>query len=129
MLNKIKKIFWKTEDMDFTDSPDNSAGEFKLMYNHTVVGSLIYNGKEWTFQYSTEFEKDRLSTIIDFPNSNKIYKSDTLWPFFAARIPALNQPYQLKKIKRFNVDSKNSLELLKLFGKRTVANPFVLIFK
>jgi HipA-like protein len=89
---------------------------------------LDYDGKVWTFCYSNEFKQsNKLSTISDFPDASKIYENNSLWPFFAARIPALNQPYQLKKIERLKIDKKDSIELLKLFGKRTIANPFLLI--
>ncbi len=44
--------------------------------------------------------------------------------FFFARIPSLNQPFQLKKIKKVNAKTNDAVALLKIFGRITVNNPF-----
>jgi hypothetical protein len=62
--------------------------------------------------------------ITDFPDKQKIYTNQQLWPFFASRIPTLNQPYQLKKIERAKINKNDSVGLLKLFGSETITNPY-----
>jgi HipA-like protein len=111
--------------MEFSDNPSGSKGIFHLLYEKLLIGSLMYDGKNWSFKYSDEFKNDiRVNTIIDFPDIEKEYIIKELWPFNATRIPSLNQPYQLKKIQKANIDENDSVELLKLFGNDTITNPF-----
>jgi len=125
MIKKLIKAFWKVDGMEFADNPSGSKGEFHLFYGKLLIGILLYDGENWNFKYSDVFrEESRIIPVIDFPDFNKEYISKELWPFFAARIPTLNQPYQLKKIKKANIREDDSVELLKLFGKDAITNPF-----
>lgn len=127
MIKKIIKAFWKVDGMEYADNPSGSKGEFHLVYGKLLIGTLIYNGENWNFKYSDIFkEESRIIPVIDFPDLNKEYISKELWPFFATRIPTLNQPYHLKKIRKANISTNDSVELLKLFGKETINNPFQL---
>ena len=65
--------------------------------------------------------------LIDFPVINKIYELDELPPFFAARIPNLNQPFHIKKLLKRNGDKNDIVSLLEVFGQKSVNNPFELI--
>ncbi len=125
---KLKHLFWKEEGMDFIDNPVGKSCTFSLTYKNFIIGYLSYNNGSWEFKYSEEYKRTRpISPIIDFPDIDKIYKQERLWPFFAARIPALNQPYQIKKIKKAKVDKDDAVGLLKVFGKETITNPFLLL--
>ncbi|MCD4794485.1 MAG: HipA N-terminal domain-containing protein [Bacteroidales bacterium] len=126
MINKIKKL-WKTEEMEFSDTPENSNGEFHLKYQNIIIGILTYADGRWLFKYTDDFKKLKIKPITDFPDKDKEYKDNQLWPFFAARIPAINQPYIYKKINEANINEKDSVELLKLFGHKTITNPFELL--
>ncbi len=45
------------------------------------------------FEYSEALKSQTgLAPLIDFPNKNKVYKSQTLFPFFMSHIPSLKQP-------------------------------------
>ena len=127
MINFLKKI-WKVEGMDYKDNPANSSGAFKLTYENQIIGFLEYSKGLWSFQYSDEYKNDSSKQpIIDFPDKEKKYTASTLWPFFATRIPTLNQSYQYKKIKKANIEKNDSVGLLKLFGNQTINNPFLLV--
>ena len=127
MLNKIASL-WKSSEGDLSSNPADCKAVFRLMYGKEEIATLTYEDNTWLFAYSEYFKDEKnLNTISDFPDRNKIYETKELWPFFKARIPALNQPYQFKKIEKANVDVENSVELLKLFGKKTIANPFKLV--
>lgn len=127
MIRRLINHLWKVDGMEFTDNPSGSKGVFHLFYGKLLIGTLIYDGENWRFKYSDEFkEVSRIIPVIDFPDFNKEYTSKDLWPFFATRIPTLNQPYHLKKIKKANIRDDDSVELLKLFGKETITNPFLL---
>ena len=100
MIGVLKKI-WKVEGMDFKDNPANSQGFFRLLYGTQLIGELAYSNGKWSFEYSSDFKSNRFAQpIIDFPDKEKKYTNEELWPFFATRIPSLNQPYQIKKIEK-----------------------------
>jgi len=125
MIKVIKKYLWKVEGMDFSDNISSKPAKFMLSYNAKVIGVLTWDNSEWIFAYSDEFKQDPfIKPILDFPDINKIYKNKELWPFFATRIPSLNQPFHLKKLKKANIENNNTANLLKLFGKKTITNPF-----
>lgn len=64
--------------------------------------------------------------IAGFSNLNKVYKNETLWPFFRIRIPGLKQPAVKEILKKENINETNELELLKRFGHKTISNPYEL---
>ncbi len=127
MIDFLKKI-WKVEGMDYKDNPANSSGAFKLIYENQTIGHLEYSKGIWKFYYDNEYIIDsNKQPIVDFPDKEKKYTAETLWPFFATRIPTLNQSYQYKKIKKANIEQNDSVGLLKLFGNKTINNPFLLV--
>jgi HipA-like protein len=113
--------------ININDYPARMKGVFQLKYGNLLIGILTYENSHWTFKYSEEFmENSGLSPITDFPDLNKVYESENLWPFFAARIPTLNQPYQFRKIKKEGISKDDPVGLLRLFGGETITNPFKL---
>jgi hypothetical protein len=65
---------------------------------------------------------------VEFPDVHKTYVNEELWQFFASRIPSTEQPEVEAILKREHVKEDDAVGLLKLFGKRTIANPFELTF-
>lgn len=128
MIEKLKKMFWKVDGMEFNDNPASSNGTFHLIYGKQIIGMLSYENNKWTFKYSDDFKKNQIiNPIIDFPDPDKVYTNDQLWPFFASRIPSLNQSFQFKKIHKANIQRDDSVGLLRLFGNETITNPFRLL--
>jgi HipA-like protein len=82
----------------------------------------------WRFEYSEEFRRQKhLRPIVGFGDLVKTYESDELWPFFAMRIPGLKQTAVQDIIRKEHIDATNEVQLLRRFGRRTVANPFELV--
>jgi HipA-like protein len=128
MIEKLKKILWKVDGMEFTDNPAGSKGAFQLKYGKQLIGILSYENNQWTFIYSDEFRTNQIiNPIIDFPDPDRIYTNEQLWPFFASRIPSLNQSFQFKKIDKAKIKQDDSVGLLRLFGNETITNPFRLL--
>ena len=128
MIEKVKKILWKVDGMEFTDNPAGSKGAFQLKYGKQLIGILSYENNQWTFKYSDEFRSNQvINPIIDFPDPGRIYTNERLWPFFASRIPTLNQSFQFKKIDKAKIKQDDSVGLLRLFGNETITNPFRLL--
>jgi hypothetical protein len=48
-------------------------------------------------------------------------------PFFATRIPSLKRAEVKEVIADESIDERDQIQLLRRFGKRTIANPFVLV--
>jgi hypothetical protein len=105
-----------------SEDPEKFAGSREFS---SRTGLLPTTG-EWVFRYSDEFcRQSEIRPIVDFPDLRKEYRSRTLWPFFALRIPSPEQP----AVRDFILKRKKADEgiLLKEFGERSIANPFRLV--
>ena len=101
---------------------------FLLRYKELVIGTLISINGEWHFTYSDDFKsQSEIKPLVDFSNVNKTYVSKNgLHPFFLIRIPSLKQPNVQETIKQKNIDVNSEIELLTEFGRKCIANPFIL---
>ena len=108
-------------------TPKNIEATFVLRYGSLPVGMLSVCDGVWRFEYSPEFKKrSDLRPIVEFPDLDRVYESEDLWPFFAVRVPSLEQP-AIRNIARHEaIDVSSEVQLLRRFGRRTVSNPFVL---
>lgn len=106
--------------------PVDPGVSFHLFLRDLEVGTLRMDGAEWIFSYSEAFRnQSKVAPIIDFPHVDQEYRSNQLWPFFALRVPSLAQTNvreYLAKTKKEPDDAR----LMREFGRRSVANPFVL---
>jgi HipA-like protein len=110
-------------------APPEAHAKFLLTYDDLLVGTLTVQDGLWKFEYSDKFKaEDELRPIVEFPDVNKIYVNEDLWQFFASRIPSTEQPEVEKILKREHVEEDDAVGLLRLFGKRTISNPFELTF-
>lgn len=127
MLNKIINWFRKEEGESSLGVPQDEQETFFLRLQDIHIGTLACKEGYWYFQYSDEFkQQEELNKIPGFSDLNKVYVSESLWPFFQTRIPGLGQPAIKDIIKQENLDSKNEAVLLKRFGHKTISNPFTL---
>lgn len=100
----------------------------KVMLGDREVGTLSAAKGEWAFSYSEAFrQQSEIKPIVDFPDVKKQYRSRILWPFFALRIPSMEQPAVREFIHRQPEQKADEGILLKEFGERTIANPFRLV--
>lgn len=130
MLEHFKNWLSKSQDeskLDFHLPKDVNA-TFELRIDEVVVGTLHCEGGEWQFKYTDEFKqlRNKYNHIAGFSNLDKIYRNDTLWPFFQTRIPGLKQPVVREILIKEKINETNELELLKRFGKKTISNPYEL---
>ena len=127
MKSLLAKLFRNEEQPEDLDTPIHIKAIFKLMYEELEIGILSYENGTWMFEYSDAFKhQDELDVLIDFPQKNKKYEETYLWPFFAHRIPGLGQPQVRYIIEHEKIDPHNEVDLLKRFGKKSIANPFEL---
>lgn len=130
MIDKIKKFFSKNEKDFEMHLPANENAIFILKVDDIDVGYLSCNNGEWVFKYSEKFKNDYgdYNLIKGFPDVNREYRSEVLWPFFRIRIPGLKQPAIKEILEKEGIDEQNEFELLKRFGKKTISNPYKLLF-
>lgn len=103
--------------------------EFVVRYGSLEVGRLVNDEHGWSFTYSEAFRsQNRVRTLADFPDKQKVYRrSGGLWPFFAARLPSMEQPQVQRIIKREKLDADDTAALLSRFGRHSISNPFVMV--
>lgn len=101
---------------------------FRVVLGALEIGVLRADKDEWFFTYSDEFRAQReIQPIVNFPTADREYRSQSLWPFFALRIPSLKQPAVREFIENMPADKVDEGLLLKEFGTRSIANPFRLV--
>ncbi len=128
MIERLKKILSREGGREDVRPPREEKADFMLRYRNMGVGRLSLRKGTWRFEYTDDFRRQTaVPPIVNFPRLDKHYESDTLWPFFVIRIPGLKQPAVQREIKEKNLDERNEAQLLKHFGKTSIANPFILI--
>lgn len=132
MIKKIVKWFNKSDEDQELDLnlPSNENAIFSLKIDNVEVGKLRSENGSWVFVYSEEFKtkhQQEYKHIAGFPELSKIYKNESLWPFFLIRIPGLKQPAIKEIIEKEKIDIHNEAALLKRFGRQTISNPYELI--
>jgi HipA-like protein len=101
---------------------------FRVMLDDCEIGTLTADKGEWAFSYSDEFRRQtEIKPIVDFPDVKKPYRSRTLWPFFALRIPSPEQAAVREFLRSHPEKKPDEGILLKEFGERSIANPFRLV--
>ncbi|MEZ4797639.1 MAG: HipA N-terminal domain-containing protein [Flavobacteriaceae bacterium] len=131
MKEKLKYLYKKLtpwsvdEDLISKISSTDEDGMFELLFEDKLIGTLEYQNEKWIFKYSDSFKKNPfVLPLIDFPDIDKVYEFEELMPFFAARIPNLNQPYHEWKLDKYEGDKTSLVSLLKIFGEKSINNPF-----
>lgn len=135
MKEKLKNILqkltpWSGDDEFLSKlNSDNENAKFELLFEDKLVGILEFSEDKWIFEYSKEYKKKQfVLPLINFPDIDKKYEFEELMPFFATRIPNLNQPYHEKKLEKLEGDKTSLVSLLKIFGEKSINNPFELKF-
>ena len=130
MISNFKKILFRQDGQKHLRTPQDETAKFLVRHRNLDVGHLSLHDGKWCFEYTDTFRKKKDAyPIVNFPRLDKRYESDVLWPFFVIRIPGLGQPAIQRVIREENLDPSNEVQLLKRFGKTTIANPFILIPK
>jgi HipA-like protein len=128
MLSGLKKVWKKYMGWEGRAPLLTDAIELHLRFGQVCVGKLTLRGGMWEFSYSDAYQnRHDLRPLAQFPDKNRVYQSDELWPFFGLRIPSLKQPAVVRIIQEEKIDASDRVALLRRFGRRTVANPFELV--
>lgn len=134
---EYQKIFEKVKDLIFfsheeegykaIETPSDEEAHFILRYEGSDIGELWLENGTWHFEYSDAYKQgSEVEPLTEFPDVERTYESDKLWPSFAFRIPTPNQLSAQQELKQEDIDLTNEVELLKRFGRRTADDPFLL---
>jgi hypothetical protein len=123
--------WFREEGQENIGTSSEEQATFVLQFGALVVGTLQLLEGHWEFNYSEAFRSQLaqgagVQPLVEFPDVTRTYRSPELWPFFQARIPSVSQPRVLEEIERKGLDQRSAAELLKAFGERSIANPFLL---
>ena len=128
MIATLKKMLSLEGGREHLQPSKEEKADFLLRYRNLDVGRLSLRKGTWHFEYTEDFRRQtNIRPIVNFPILDKHYESNTLWPFFVIRIPGLKQPAVQREIEKKELDKRNEAQLLKHFGKTSIANPFILI--
>lgn len=86
-----------------------------------LIGTLKKNEK-YEFQYSQDIKKCQekgFDLLVSFPDINKKYVSENLFPEFLSRIPGPNRIDIKDILEKYKLESYNAFELLKRSGAKT----------
>lgn len=128
MLKVFKRLFAKNNEHIEAHLPETENATFNLKVDDIVVGILHCENGTWEFKYTPEFKQhaNEYNRITGFSDLDKVYKNETLWPFFQTRIPGLKQPAVQEILEKEKINQTNEVELLKRFGEKTISNPYKL---
>jgi HipA-like protein len=123
----LKTLYRRFNWLRDVNEPVAVRVSFELFLGTLHVGTLSREGDVWAFEYSIAFRnQERVQPIVDFPQLDRKYRSAELWPFFALRIPSLNQANVQKYLRTHGRTHADAADLMQAFGRRSIANPFVL---
>ena len=85
-----------------------------------VVGQLSRNG-QYEFEYTGEIDKaieNGFQLLLPFPEKNKKYKSDILFPVFSSRLPDRKRENIKEILEKYNMTEYDAFLLLKNSGAK-----------
>ena len=93
-----------------------------------LVGTLRRERSEVVFRYAPEFRRrGELPAIADFPEKDREYRSQTLWPFFEQRLPPIKRADVVRKLKSKSLSAQaDRFVLLAELGRTTLTSPYEL---
>lgn len=120
--NKISKKFsWFINSKGKNNTIEDKPVDFILKFDKLEIGILSFTDNTWFFSYSEEFKSQKeILPLVNFPTVNKEYTSNELWPFFVSRIPSTAQ-------RQLSEENQATTTLLKIYGRKTIANPYQLV--
>jgi hypothetical protein len=109
-------------------APADQEMQLHLVHRDLLVGTLSLANELWRFEYSDSFrEQSVVRPLVQFPEVDRIYSSEYLWPFFALRIPSVGRD-EIRRIVDGDdgLDEEDLAQMLRRFGRKSIANPFTL---
>jgi hypothetical protein len=101
---------------------------FRLLDGQREVALISHRDGIWVFRYTEEFQADNnVAAITDFPDKSREYRSEVPWSFLLARIPSTKRADVMNYLVARNMDTTDTIQLLREFGRQSISNPYKLI--
>jgi HipA-like protein len=100
-----------------------------MFFNGVAVAQLskVPQGN-YFFEYLPEFKKLNLASLPGFPDLDRAYESQELFPFFQERIPDTRRPEIREWIRQQGLSEEDKLSLLGALGRNAVTDSYELRF-
>lgn len=126
-MQRFKQAIREWLGRESIQTPTDAKAHFRLLYDQIPIADLSVSDGCWSLRYTDEFRSHQeLRPLVEFPDVDRTYTSDELWPFFAMRIPSLQQSNIRSIVEREQIDATDDVKLLQRFGRRAISNPFEL---
>lgn len=87
------------------------------------IGSLRKEGETFVFKYDDEYARSPTAVAIPaFPDLQKEYRAERLWPFFGVRLPAVEREDVQRAMRGKDIEDDDVLRLLGELSKRAVSS-------
>jgi HipA-like protein len=105
------------------------SASFRLVYAppqgpRVTVGHLTFEKGWWTFEYAPEYRiRSDLRPIEGFDDLQRVYRSKSLFPFFAVRVPDEHRTDVQRRLAQDDIEDPDTSDLLRMFGRKAAASP------
>ena len=96
--------------------------------NKVLIGELAKNNNEYIFRYTadTTDKPEGFIKVPTFKDRNRVYKSDSLFLFFANRLFDRARPDLPQLLNQYGLDDYNEWELLKATKAKLMTDSYEL---
>ena len=103
-MSKVEEIYlvWRNKDKKFVVATLIKENGYKLYYSHKILDAI----------------KEGFELLIPFPDIDKEYFSDGLFPTFACRLPDKQRKDISKILKKYEMKEYDEFVMLKKSGAR-----------
>lgn len=122
LLGHVKTWGMNTFHAPSTTSVVQTLEVYRMSTEENVlVGRLSCEDDEFVFRYDSNY---RWKPISAFPDTAHEYRSKSLWPFFAIRIPPFDREDMRREIVNQSLREDQIIEILGSVAKVSVTNPY-----
>ena len=109
-------------DMDSSTPQTNALEIYRQMPNgEHLIGRLFRDNSGYVFRYDTDYDSDPISA---FPSLDQEYRSEHLWPFFAARIPPFDREDVQREMSNLELSEDQIIDILGSLARVSVTSPY-----
>jgi HipA-like protein len=106
-------------------TPAVQGPTIRVLLDDILIGTLWQEATEFCFRYDASYAKSPGAIAISaFPDLEETYRSPSLWPFFAVRIPPSKRSDVRDALKQHGLKPEQTLEILGTLAKSSMSNPY-----
>lgn len=107
--------------------PTQRVGVYLVSSASQPIGYLFQRDEQFVFRYSESFKAlPHPLPISAFPDIEREYHSERLWPFFAVRLPPTDREDVRRALAEKMISEDETLRMLTELSRRVVSSPYEL---